>query len=1091
MADASGRVEPDDPETCETCHRTDGIKFCDSCEDFYCDACYMKRRFHTTTKKPSGIPHGKSDPDIVKRVAEWVVEPRDEQDEKEQHQNDEDTIWLGWDKDPSGEPILAEYRRYVSIMMETAGHAPATRYPGLVSFVGPAGAGKSTLIRLLMDSGDHGASRGPSAPIIGRSSSSVPTSSGVHLYIDHKTQDSQHPILFADCEGFEGGERNPVAKEAVSIQQEHQPIAATCNKTLSRFTRALRWAARRQADHEKTGKRQYAVTEMYPRILHAFSDVIVFVLNNQRTMENVAEKLLEWAHQHHSSSINLPSKPFAVIALNKALNTTPEEQFDRATSTEDFLKSMDQQLVTNPTFQKYALYWPHDAITTMEDLFRRYYTGIHVIKIPLKARYQRTHVQRNILYKTIMEDCEKSFRKKEQCHMLADVDQFGLYLSLAFDHFSKTLQEPFDYVQASLKYRPPPSTLSDNILTFVEMIGQKQGLNGQIQKLFTDITDFTASCILLDASRKRLFAHLAPKRETDSAALLEYYKTRTPCKLCDKVKVKHEEEHRQKTKWGCKIFPGEFNHDLDPDKYLWENTVRLRVISMAANREWCSADEQRRARVLAHAQALKNFYGPIVTDPLTFISHSIYIETDGSSTGGIIALAFGHMRWSVKECIQKFEELVKDAFTLRKGQRYAGICKVEMVVQNSKYETTPLEKALKEAFGNEPLFGSSKTDPRALNVAVTSTSEAGTLPYLFSNYNIGSIGAREATPATSLVEFNYKRDRPCDPNDELQVWQAARATSAAPGFFKPLRKDKGRDSFMDGGVFHNNPIKVATEEARRLAISHHLSATPDILLSLGTCLPQDTSAQNYDHQLERLRAREKVEFGIGRLKASVDTLRAIFRAAAFQISLNIDSERIWKQWNKQCADLAPRAFRVNPDLGQEPPRLDEKAKVPELRDRINGWVQKEDPAEQISQICCTLVASSFYFERHGCPEKGDGSSVQVRGSIRCRLSETDDVKKLGTFLGACNPPATFVVEKSSDSGDEDKPIPVQEMMSCGRYQGTELTLSLAGDNIATTISIALPGKCEQRLFPLSGFPRNLLKHDFGPRATWNGSVQMR
>lgn len=50
------------------------------------------------------------------------------------------------------------------------------------------------------------------------------------------------------------------------------------------------------------------------------------------------------------------------------------------------------------------------------------------------------------------------------------------------------------------------------------------------------------------------------------------------------------------------------------------------------------------------------------------------------------------------------------------------------------------------------------------------------------------------------------------------IWEAARATSAAPSFFKPIRihhvSDGTDEYFVDGGVEHNNPSEVALKEAR-------------------------------------------------------------------------------------------------------------------------------------------------------------------------------------------------------------------------------------------------------------------------------------
>jgi predicted acylesterase/phospholipase RssA len=52
------------------------------------------------------------------------------------------------------------------------------------------------------------------------------------------------------------------------------------------------------------------------------------------------------------------------------------------------------------------------------------------------------------------------------------------------------------------------------------------------------------------------------------------------------------------------------------------------------------------------------------------------------------------------------------------------------------------------------------------------------------------------------------------------VWEAARATSAAPSFFKPVfiqdPADGTGEYFVDGGVAHNNPAEVALSEARNI-----------------------------------------------------------------------------------------------------------------------------------------------------------------------------------------------------------------------------------------------------------------------------------
>ena len=132
------------------------------------------------------------------------------------------------------------------------------------------------------------------APVIGRSTSEIPTSADVHLYADRSTYGSARPILYADCEGFQGGERDPAATVALPTSQKRRSSTAVLPQAsagayasplqrLARGTkRKLKWARRDSPEYEIKSKRGYAVTQMYPRVFYAFSDVIVFVLVNQR-----------------------------------------------------------------------------------------------------------------------------------------------------------------------------------------------------------------------------------------------------------------------------------------------------------------------------------------------------------------------------------------------------------------------------------------------------------------------------------------------------------------------------------------------------------------------------------------------------------------------------------------------------------------------------------------------------------------------------------------------------------------------------------------------------------------------------------------
>ena len=69
-----------------------------------------------------------------------------------------------------------------------------------------------------------------------------------------------------------------------------------------------------------------------------------------------------------------------------------------------------------------------------------------------------------------------------------------------------------------------------------------------------------------------------------------------------------------------------------------------------------------------------------------------------------------------------------------------------------------------------------------------------------------------------------------------KIWEAARATSAAPTFFPPIKfaSQTGGD-FIDGGVGCNNPTKILIKEAKSYYRMKGYKATqPTCLVSIGT-----------------------------------------------------------------------------------------------------------------------------------------------------------------------------------------------------------------------------------------------------------------
>lgn len=85
-------------------------------------------------------------------------------------------------------------------------------------------------------------------------------------------------MLYADCEGLEGGENIPMSVQSYNTPSQDHRRTHKIYKVARATPRYIEWAK----NSPEKSKRQYAVTELYPRLLYTFSDVIVFALRNPR-----------------------------------------------------------------------------------------------------------------------------------------------------------------------------------------------------------------------------------------------------------------------------------------------------------------------------------------------------------------------------------------------------------------------------------------------------------------------------------------------------------------------------------------------------------------------------------------------------------------------------------------------------------------------------------------------------------------------------------------------------------------------------------------------------------------------------------------
>ncbi|KAL3429839.1 hypothetical protein BDV09DRAFT_202723 [Aspergillus tetrazonus] len=1085
--------------------------FCYPCGHVFCDRCWGRSPPHVRKRVQGGIPHEKTDPRLAKIIEQTLEVELDEKQQSWMHLKDENSSWFGTMRDDDDDMVFHDHGRFADLMAEMSARKRQVRYPGLVSFVGQTGAGKSTVVKLLIElqSISHPETR---VPVVGSATNQeLPTSGDVHLYSDPVSWATETPILYADSPGIKirkVGRR--IANHAVP---DHFEIKARHNTT----TRDLLWATT-----EKTKSREYIVRNLYPRLLYTFSDTIVFVTKNPRVVENVIDQLIDWATAALEKSSNQPVLLHAIIVFNAAENSTDLRLWDIDESTDHLMESMNEAIMRN-----------HN----------------------LRA------IER--LYEEVKIACRKSREAKHKLRMLLNSDELQPYLQYAFDHFSRDLEMPFDFVQASFANSPIPSDFGGNTLKLAINIldGWSDCLDGLA--IFRELSYIIASATMLDSARRKT---LVPRPFDD--ALDDFCDRHWPCEYvsaqgrCVNVRSGHQAKGHQ-LRSGRVIAIADYESSFSADGF--RTTFRSMIFANldallrklgdatfnAANRELEEAAAIHRDLVLMQffhhlggpskfishtvcytclveppehllpcghvlctpcikafgVNRVKNVYEmvacpmhrdrtegqfpefwPISIKPhgagtrilsldgggvrgiveLTILQQiekalgqGLYIQDFfdlivGTSTGGIIALGLGAHGLSVQDSIYNFRRLCKKAFTRRKG---AGIPVLERIItasNHSKFETKPLEDALRSIYGDTKLFGGSRgnmEEPlclrRLTKVAVTTTTTAASVVVL-ANYN------RHGSTENQSYRF-YRSEKP---ESEMKVWESARATSAAPRIFKPFFHNASGQEYQDGAIYHNNPIDVAYRE-QKLIWPDMADSHPDIVLSIGT--GYNPNSQTRDTHLSRPGSRGMISYVMGLAKIAMDHIHS-----------SLDSERTWRVFLERThppSRFLDRYVRANLALDNDPPSLDNVEMIDTLSEMTRSRFTKD--ISFIQSISDRLVASSFYFEQSSSAmgaENGDGTFT-INGHILSRfppgssqihsLGEAFHRRSRNIFNRGSGGHQPYFVVRERRREREGKLLVISE----DRMAETEICLCLDGDRAQPT------------LYPISGFPKCMLEAD--------------
>lgn len=163
--------------------------------------------------------------------------------------------------------------------------------------------------------------------------------------------------------------------------------------------------------------------------------------------------------------------------------------------------------------------------------------------------------------------------------------------------------------------------------------------------------------------------------------------------------------------------------------------------------------------------------------------------------------------------------------------------------------------------------------------------------------------------------------------------------------------EASKQVYTDGGIYHNNPISIADQE-RKLIWPQLANDPPDIILSIGTSYNSSSIP------------RKALQSPILR-RGVINHAKQLLKIAMDHIASTLDSERVWHEYievlNPSSRD-EHRYVRLNPDLPEDPPALDQVHMMRSLQDTVRKQMQKDN---RIGDVALQLISTSFYFEKSG------------------------------------------------------------------------------------------------------------------------------
>ena len=264
----------------------------------------------------------------------------------------------------------------------------------------------------------------------------------------------------------------------------------------------------------------------------------------------------------------------------------------------------------------------------------------------------------------------------------------------------------------------------------------------------------------------------------------------------------------------------------------------------------------------------------------------------------------GRLRMKTDEAIQTYNTLARAIFS-KENKKWKG--------RDGLFKATTLEEEVKKLVSKK-MQGERMLDPS------TTTAKGKAFVCAMPARNMEYPRRFRTYPVRALASAN------------CEIWEAARATSAAPTFFKRIAISDGggaKEEFIDGGLGCNNPVIQVLEEARDVFGNDRAVGC---LVSIGTGHPGTIGLARPDSFQKFLPTK------------LIDVVKKIAT----------DCEKTANELGTRFRDHETFYYRFNVEHGAEGISLEEWEKMGELTEHTNAYLHKVAVSKAIDEIVNVL-----------------------------------------------------------------------------------------------------------------------------------------